>query len=147
VSTKLAQGRSEVGWSVSAAWLDYDRDGWLDLFVGHYLDWSAATSTPCFGPSGRPDYCSPNTYQPQRSRLHHNNHDGTFTDATEPAGLAADFGPALGVTTADFNGDGWIDMYVANDGQPNQLWINQHNGTFKNLGLLSGTALSAHGKA
>jgi len=134
-------------WSVSAAFLDYDRDGWLDLFVGNYLSWRAASSTPCFGPSGRPDYCSPNTYQPQPSRLYHNNHDGTFTDVTAAAGLAADFGPALGVTTADVNGDGWIDLYVSNDGQPNQLWINQHDGTFKNLGLLSGTALSAHGKA
>ena len=134
-------------WSVSAAFLDYDRDGWLDLFVGNYLTWREDSSMPCFGPSGRPDYCSPNAYQPQQSRLYHNNHDGTFTDVTASAGLARDFGPALGVTTADFNGDGWIDIYVANDGQPNQLWINQHNGTFKNFGLLSGTALSAHGKA
>ena len=137
----------DPSWSVSAAFVDYDRDGWLDLFVGNYLSWRAASSMPCFGPSGRPDYCSPNTYQPQPSRLYHNNHDGTFTDVTAAAGLAGDFGPALGVSTADFNGDGWIDIYVANDGQPNQLWINQRNGTFRNLGLLSGTALSAHGKA
>jgi hypothetical protein len=134
-------------WSVSAAFVDYDRDGWLDLFVGNYLSWSAASSTACFGPSGRPDYCSPNVYSPQPSRLYHNNHDGTFTDVTASAGLASDFGPALGVTTADFNGDGWIDFYVANDGKPNQLWINQHDGTFKNVGLISGTALSTHGKA
>ena len=102
---------------------------------------------PCFSPSGRPDYCSPNVFQPQPSRLYHNNRDGTFTDVTAAAGLAREFGPALGVSTADFNGDGWPDIYVANDGQPNQLWINQHDGTFKNMGLLSGTALSAHGKA
>jgi len=137
----------DPSWSVSAAFFDYDRDGWLDLFVGNYLSWNAASATPCFGPSGRPDYCSPNVYRPQPSRLYHNNHDGTFTDVTAKAGMAADFGPALGVATADFNGDGWIDIYVANDGQPNQLWINQRNGTFKNFGLLSGTALSAHGKA
>ncbi len=145
-----AQSRTEGAadqWSVSAAFLDYDRDGWLDLFVGNYLSWTAAGSAPCFGPSGRPDYCSPNVYTPQMSRLYHNNHDGTFTDVTAAAGLASEFGPALGVATADFDGDGWIDIYVANDGQPNQLWINQRNGTFKNLGLLSGTALSAHGKA
>ena len=134
-------------WSVSASFLDYDRDGWLDLFVGHYLSWRAESSTPCFSPSGRPDYCSPNVYQPQPSRLYHNNRDGTFTDVTSSAGIAREFGPALGVSTADFNGDGWIDIYVANDGQPNQLWINQHDGTFKNTALLSGTALSAHGKA
>ncbi|HVZ19596.1 MAG TPA: CRTAC1 family protein [Vicinamibacterales bacterium] len=137
----------DPSWSVSAAFLDYDRDGWLDLFVGNYLSWRPESSTPCFGPSGRPDYCSPNVYQPVPSRLYHNNHDGTFTDVTTAAGLAGDFGPALGVTTADFNGDGWIDLYVANDGQPNQLWINQHDGTFTNTGLLSGTAMSAHGKA
>jgi hypothetical protein len=134
-------------WSVSASFLDYDRDGWLDLFVGNYLSWRAESSRPCFSPSGRPDYCSPNVYQPQPSRLYHNNRDGTFTDVTTTSGIAREFGPALGVSTADFNGDGWIDIYVANDGQPNQLWINQHDGTFRNTGLLSGTALSAHGKA
>ena len=137
----------DPSWSVSASFLDYDRDGWLDLFVGNYLSWRVESSTPCFSPSGRPDYCSPNVYQPQPSRLYHNNRDGTFTDVTAAAGIAREFGPALGVSTADFNGDGWIDIYVANDGQPNQLWINQHDGTFKNMGLLSGTALSAHGKA
>jgi hypothetical protein len=142
-----ASGTDQPSWSVSAAFLDYDRDGWLDLFVGNYLSWRAESSMPCFSPSGRPDYCSPNVYQPQPSRLYHNNRDGTFTDVTAAAGLTRDFGPALGVSTADFNGDGWIDIYVANDGQPNQLWINQHDGTFKNTGLLSGTALSAHGKA
>ena len=136
----------DPSWSVSASFLDYDRDGWLDLFVGNYLDWRLASSMPCFSPSGRPDYCSPNVFQPQPSRLFHNNRDGTFTDVTASSGIARDFGPALGVSTADFNGDGWIDLYVANDGQPNQLWINQHDGTFKNTGLLSGTALSAHGK-
>jgi hypothetical protein len=134
-------------WSVSASFLDYDRDGWLDLFVGNYLSWRAGSSRSCFSASGRPDYCSPNVYQPLPSRLYHNNRDGAFTDVTAASGIARDFGPALGVSTADFNGDGWIDIYVANDGQPNQLWINQHDGTFKNAGLLSGTALSSHGKA
>jgi enediyne biosynthesis protein E4 len=136
----------DPGWSVSAAFLDYDHDGWLDLFVSHYLNYSVETNIPCFGPSGAPDYCSPNVYRPQASRLYHNNRDGTFTDVTAAAGLAHDFGPALGVSTADFNGDGWIDIYVSNDGHENQLWINQRDGTFKNMGLLSGTALSAHGK-
>jgi hypothetical protein len=133
-------------WSVSAAFVDYDRDGWLDLFVANYLNWSVATSMPCFSQSGRPDYCSPNVFQPQPSRLYHNNRDGTFTDVTKAAGLSADFGPALGVSTADFNGDGWPDIYVANDGRPNQLWINQHDGTFKNTALLAGAALSAGGR-
>jgi hypothetical protein len=136
----------DPSWTVSSAFLDFDRDGWLDLFVGNYLSWRAESSTPCFTPSGRPDYCSPNVYQPQPSRLLRNNHDGTFTDVSIPSRIAREFGPALGVSTADFNGDGWIDIYVANDGQPNQLWINQRNGTFRNTGLLSGTAISAHGR-
>ena len=137
----------DPSWTVSSAFLDFDRDGWLDLFVGNYLSWRVESNTPCFTPSGRQDYCSPNVYQPQPSRLLRNNHDGTFIDVTTAAGIAREFGPALGVSTADFNGDGWTDVYVANDGQPNQLWINQRNGTFRNTGLLSGTALSAHGKA
>jgi hypothetical protein len=137
----------DPSWTVSSAFLDYDRDGWLDLFVGNYLRWRVESSTPCFTPSGRPDYCSPNVYQPLPSRLLRNNHDGTFTDVTTASGIAREFGPALGVSTADFNGDGWIDIYVTNDGQPNQLWINQRNGTFRNTGLLSGTAINAHGKA
>ena len=99
---------------------------------------ASRSNTPCFSASGRPDYCSPNVFQPQPSRLYHNNRDGTFTDVTAASGIAREFGPALGVSTADFNGDGWIDLYVANDGQPNQLWINQHDGTFRNTGLLSG---------
>jgi hypothetical protein len=137
----------DPSWTVSASFLDYDRDGWLDLFVGNYLSWRVESSTSCFTTSGRRDYCSPNVYQPQPSRLLHNNRDGTFADVTTSSGIARDFGPALGVSTADFNGDGWIDIYVANDGQPNQLWINERDGRFMNTGLLSGTALSAHGKA
>jgi hypothetical protein len=140
-------GVDDSGWSVSAAFLDFDRDGWLDLYVGHYLDWDPKANTPCYGSSGKRVYCAPSVYQAQPSRLYHNNRDGTFTDVTATAGLAGRFGPALGVTTADFNGDGWIDLYVANDGQENQLWINQRNGTFKDMALLSGAALSAHGKA
>jgi hypothetical protein len=86
-------------------------------------------------------------YRPQPDRLYHNNRDGTFTDVTAAAGVAREFGPALGVSTADFNGDGWIDIYVANDGAPNQLWINRHDGTFTNTALLAGVALGADGDA
>ena len=134
-------------WSVSTAFFDYDRDGWPDLFVGNYVRWSENISVPCHAPSGRPDYCSPNVYQPLPSRLYHNNRDGTFTDVTAAAGVASEFGPALGVSIADFDNDGWPDIYVANDGQPNQLWINQRDGTFRNVGLRAGAALSASGKA
>src|SRR5947207_953194 len=97
------------GWSVSAAFVDYDRDGWLDLFVGHYLNYRLEANIRCFGLAGGPDYCPPHAYTPQPSRLYHNNRDGTFSDVTADAGLAAEFGPALGVATADYNGDGWMD--------------------------------------
>src|SRR5205085_2158510 len=80
-------------------------------------------------------------------RLYHNEHNGTFTDVTATALVGGTFGPALGVSIADVNGDGWPDIYVANDGKPNLLWMNQHDGTFKNVGLLSGAALSVDGKA
>jgi enediyne biosynthesis protein E4 len=134
-------------WAVSSTFVDYDRDGWLDLFVGNYLTYRIEASTPCFSASGRRDYCSPDVYRPQPSHLYHNNRNGTFTDVTVASGMAGDFGPALGVVSADVNADGWSDLYVANDGQPNQLWINQRDGTFKNTGLLSGAALNPHGKA
>jgi len=138
---------NDSGWSVSAAFLDFDRDGWLDLYVGHYLSWDPSMNTPCFGPSGKRVYCAPSVYLAQQSQLFHNNRDGTFTNMTTAGGMAAQFGPALGVTTADFNGDGWIDLYIANDGQENQLWINQRDGTFKDLALVAGAAWSDPGKA
>jgi hypothetical protein len=138
-------GTDDSGWGVSAAFVDVDRDGWLDLFVGNYLIYSVDRHITCFGESGLPDYCPPERFRPQPSRLYRNNRNGTFTDVTADAGLAGAFGPALGVATADFNGDGWIDIFVANDQQENQLWINQRDGTFKNLALLSGTALSESG--
>jgi hypothetical protein len=136
------------GWSVSAAFLDYDRDGWLDLFVGNYVYYSVEGDKPCLHSIGSlRDYCPPSLYRPQPDHLFHNNRNGTFTDVTAAAGMAREFGPALGVSTADFNGDGWIDIYVANDGAANQLWINRHNGTFTNAGLLAGAALGADGEA
>ena len=140
-------GTTVTGWTVPAAFFDYDRDGWLDLYVGSYLRYSVESATQCFGPSGALDYCTPNSYRPLPGRLFHNSHDGTFTDVTAKARIASEFGPALGVSTADFNGDGWIDLYIANDSQPNQLWINQHDGTFRNTALLAGVALTQEGKA
>jgi hypothetical protein len=136
---------ADAGWSVSATFLDFDRDGWLDLFVGHYLNYSVEANLHCFAVSGILDYCPPHVYRPQPSKLFHNNHDGTFTDVTAAAGMSREFGPTLGVATADFNGDGWIDLYVANDSQPNQLWMNQRDGTFRNTALLAGVALSPEG--
>ena len=140
-------GTDISGWSVSATFFDYDRDGWPDLFVGNYLQYRVEDTTKCFSPSGAIDYCTPNTYRPQPSRLFHNNHDGTFTDVTARSRVGSEYGPALGVSAADFNGDGWMDLYVANDSQPNQLWINEHDGTFRNVALTAGVALTAEGKA
>ena len=142
-----SSGTAMSGWSVAATFFDYDRDGWLDLYVGSYLQYRLETTTTCFSPSGALDYCTPNTYKPLPGRLFHNNHDGTFADVTAKSRIATEFGPALGVTAADFNTDGWIDLYVANDSQPNQLWINQHDGTFRNTALAAGVALTAEGKA
>jgi enediyne biosynthesis protein E4 len=143
-----ASGAEDRGWSVSASFVDYDRDGWLDLFVGNYVHYTVDRDKPCLHSIGSlVDYCPPNVYRPQPGRLYHNNRDATFTDVTTAAGMSREFGPALGVSTADFNGDGWIDIYVANDGAPNQLWINGHDGTFTNTGLLAGVALGADGEA
>ena len=139
-------GADDPGWSVSSAFVDYDRDGWLDLFVGNYVNYSTDANVPCRSVAGMPDYCAPFVYPPQPSRLLRNRGDGTFADVTAAAGLAREFGPALGVATADFNGDGWIDIYVANDLQPNQLWANQHDGTFVNTALLGGAALGFNGE-
>jgi hypothetical protein len=139
-------GTDLSGWSVSAAFLDYDRDGWLDLYVGNYVDWDIQTDRKCTGLTGKRDYCTPAVYRPLRDRLFHNNRNGTFTDVTATALPGGPFGPALGVSTADFDNDGWIDVYVANDARENVLWLNQRNGTFKNIGLLSGAALGADGK-
>jgi hypothetical protein len=98
-------------------------------------------------PSGAPDYCTPDSYQPLPDRLYRNRHDGTFEDISARSQIARAFGPALGVATADFDGDGWMDIYVANDGKENQLWINRRDGTFENRALLAGVALPLTGKA
>ncbi len=138
--------RDPSSWSVSAAFVDFDRDGWLDLFVGNYLRYTLDTHIPCFSPSGPPDYCPPDVYRPQPSRLYRNRGNGTFVDVTASAGLEREFGPALGAATADFDGDGWIDIFVANDQRENQLWINQHDGTFRNLAPLVGVAAGTDGE-
>lgn len=134
-------------WAVSAAFVDYDRDGWLDLFVGNYLHYSLDMATACHNAAGQQDYCTPHAFRPQPDVLYQNLGDGTFADVSARALVGGNFGPALGVTTADFDGDGWIDIYVANDSAENQLWVNQGDGTFRDMGLLSGSALSGHGYA
>jgi hypothetical protein len=144
--SKQSSTDDPASWGVSAAFVDYDRDGLLDLFVGHYLNYTLQTHTPCFGPSGAPDYCRPEVYRAQPNRLYHNLGAGRFADVTIASGVASAFGPALGVIGADFNDDGWPDLFVTNDEQENQLWINQHDGTFVNTALVAGAALGASGE-
>lgn len=140
-------GTDDPSWSVSASFLDFDRDGWLDLYVGNYMKYSLDADQPCTGISGRPDYCPPAAYPATADRLYRNRGNGTFVDVTDRAGMRGDARPALGVSTADFNGDGWMDIYVANDGTENNLWLNQGNGTFKDVAVLAGAALTAEGDA
>ncbi len=140
-------GTDDSWWSVSAAFVDIDRDGWLDLYVADYLDWSLPSNQECYRTNGLEDYCGPDSYLPIPDRLFHNNRDGTFRPITAESGIATDYGAGLGVVSGDFNGDGWLDLYVANDGLPNQLWINRGDGTFSNTALLAGCALNADGKA
>lgn len=142
-----AAGVDDPRWSTSAAFLDYDRDGDLDLFVANYVHFTVAGNKQCAGGDGTLDYCGPQSYRPVRDRLFRNEGDGRFTDVSDAAGLGVAFGPGLGVTCADFNGDGWQDIYVANDGDDNQLWINQGSGRFENTALMAGVAINAYGKA
>jgi hypothetical protein len=142
-----SSGTDVPGWSVSASFVDYDRDGLLDLFVGRYLEYSRESDVECLGRTGEEDYCHPSTYSAQESRLFHNEGNGKFSDVTDKALSSREFGPALGVVTADFNRDGWIDIYVANDSQENQLWMNQRDGTFRNTALLAGVAVTVDGAA
>jgi enediyne biosynthesis protein E4 len=135
------------GWGVSAAFVDIDRDGWLDLFVGNYLLYTVEGDIDCLSVTGQHDYCPPNSYRPQPSKLYRNRGDGTFVDITKMALVGGAYGPALGVSTADFNNDGWLDIYVGNDGMPNQLWMNQKNGTFKDMAFLNGAAVNGQGNS
>jgi len=140
-------GVDDPRWSSSAAFVDYDRDGDLDLFVCNYVDFTIRGSKRCFAPTGEPDYCAPASYRPVPSRLFRNEGGGKFIDATQMSGIGAAFGPGLGVTCADFNGDGLVDIYVANDGAANLLWINKGDGKFEENGLMSGAAYGADGVA
>jgi enediyne biosynthesis protein E4 len=132
-------------WSTSAAFGDYDRDGDLDLFVANYLDFTIADNKICADAVGARDYCSPKSYRPVPDRLYRNEGNGRFSDVTQAAGITKAYGAGLGVTAGDYNGDGWLDFYVANDATPNQLWINQRDGTFIDDGLISGAAVNASG--
>jgi enediyne biosynthesis protein E4 len=143
-STKQA-GVGVTQWSTSAAFVDYDRDGFLDLFVARYVDFTPGANKQCNDRVGARDYCTPRAYRPVPDRLFHNDGRGGFVDVTERAGITKADGAGLGVAVGDYNGDGWLDLYVANDGNANQLWINRRDGTFVDEGLISGSALNAAG--
>lgn len=139
-------GTAEDNWSTSAAFFDYDADGDLDLFHTNYVDFSIEKNRVCHEPAGARDYCDPAVYAPLPDRLLRNDGEGRFSDVTANAGIDQAFGSGLGVIHADFNGDQRIDIYVANDGNPNQLWENQGDGRFKETALFSGAALNADGR-
>ena len=131
--------------SASATFLDYDSDGDLDLYVTNYVSFTVNGNRKCGGAAR--DYCSPSVYEPLPDRLFRNEGNGKFTDIGEEAGLGTAFGAGLGVIAFDFNFDHRLDIYVANDGTPNQLWVNKGDGTFEDLGLISGTAYNIDGVA
>jgi hypothetical protein len=139
-------GTDHRGWTVSASFLDYDRDGLLDLFLGNYLLYTVASDKECYSSAGTRNYCGPEMYRAEPDRLFHNVGGGRFVDVTDSSLLGRTAGAALGVATADYNGDGWIDIYVANDGSENHLWVNQRNGTFTNTALVAGAALPLEGQ-
>jgi hypothetical protein len=143
-------------WGVSAAFVDFNRDGLLDLLVVNYVDHDPKTE--CFAPQGEKDFCGPNKFKGTASKLYLNlgpapaeNGKSTgpvrFQDVSFSSNIGRVLGPGLGVICADFDGDGWPDIFIANDGQPNRLWINQHNETFVDEAVLRGVAYNSMGKA
>jgi hypothetical protein len=131
-------------WGIAAAWVDYDNDGKLDLFVTNYLDWTFATSRVCGSPGKRLS-CSPTLYKGQPNILYHNNGDGTFTDVSEPMGISPHIGKGMGVAIADYNDDGWMDIFVANDNDRNFLFRNRGGKGFDEVGVESFAAYTDNG--
>ena len=136
----------DAGWGTSAAFFDANRDGWLDLFVCNYVAWTRETDLPC-NVAGHPSYCTPTVYAGQSCRFYRNRGDGTFEDVTLPAGLHNPNGKSLGVCVLDYDDDGWLDLGVANDTEPNCLYRNNGDGTFSDEAIVMGVAFSATGKA
>ncbi|HEX5757655.1 MAG TPA: CRTAC1 family protein [Thermoanaerobaculia bacterium] len=144
-------GVEERRWSAAASFFDFDRDGWLDLYVGNYVDWNAALAKFCPDLTGARDYCGPLAYAPLSDRLFRNRgRDAAgrvgFEEVTARALPGAAPGTTLGSVAADYDGDGWQDLYVANDAEPNQLWLNRRDGTFADEALLAGCAVNEKGQ-
>jgi hypothetical protein len=139
-------GVSSPGFATGAVWFDYDNDGKLDLFVSHYVDWSVANDQTCSLDGTHKSYCTPEAYKGQSGSLFHNLGNGVFEDVTKKAGLNDPSSKSLGVALLDYDDDGWMDLFVANDTQPNKLYRNNHNGTFAESSFATGVAFSDAGK-
>ena len=138
-------GVGDPGFSTSAAWFDYDNDGNLDLFVGNYVEWSEKTDVYCSLDNKNKSYCTPQTYKGQSATLYRNRGNGSFENATARAGLNDPAGKTLGVALLDYDDDGWMDLFVANDTEPNKLYHNNKNGTFTDNAVIAGVAFSDAG--
>ncbi len=136
-----------LGFSTSALWFDYDRDGRLDLLVCNYVKWSQEHDVFCSLDGKRKSYCTPEAYRGDTCWLFHNRGNGTFEDVTATSGIFDSSSKSLGVALLDYDQDGWLDLIVANDTQPNKLYRNNRNGTFKEVGVEAGVAFSTDGKA
>jgi hypothetical protein len=142
-----SSGIRNASFGTSAAWLDYDRDGKVDLFVANYVQWDAKGDLWCSLDGATKSYCTPESYKGNKSRLFHNLGGGKFEDVTDKARLGDPTSKSLGVTVLDYNGDGWPDIFVSNDTQPNKLYRNNRNGTFVEEGLPAGVAFGEDGVA
>ena len=142
-----AAGVGDPGFSTSAAWFDYDNDGRLDLFVGNYVEWTTATDQFCTLDGKNKSYCTPQSYKGQSATLYRNRGNGSFENVTQRAGINDPTGKTLGVALLDFDNDGWMDLFVANDTEPNKLYRNNHDGTFSDTAVMAGVAFSEAGTA
>jgi len=142
-----ASGIVNAHFGTSAAWLDYDRDGKLDVFVANYVQWTAAADVYCSLDGTNKSYCTPESYKGTPSKLFHNLGAGKFEDVTGKAGVGDPTSKSLGIAVLDYDGDGWPDIFVANDTQPNKLYRNNGNGTFTEKGVAAGVAFSEDGVA
>jgi hypothetical protein len=142
-----ASGIGNAAFAASSAWFDYDRDGKLDLFVANYVQWDSAHDVWCSLDGASKSYCTPESYKGTASKLYHNLGGGKFEDVTDKAGLGDPASKSLGVAVIDYNNDGWPDLFVANDTQPNKLYRNLQNGRFKEEGLAAGVAFGEDGVA
>jgi enediyne biosynthesis protein E4 len=139
-------GVADSGFSASAVWFDYDNDGKLDLLVTHYIEWSTEKDQYCSLDNKNKSYCTPQTYKGESPTLFHNRGDGTFENVTKRAGLYDPTCKSLGVALLDYDDDGWLDLFVSNDTEPNKLYRNNHNGTFSDVAVLAGVAFSESGR-